>query len=285
MRKTVFLLLAIILTLAGCGGQTQTPTASSITDDLGNSILLTKTPERIVSLTPNTTEIVYYLGLGGNLVGRSNYCNYPPEVSKVLSIGDPMSLSVEKIVELKPDLVVANRMIPIEILEKIKSLGIIVAAFDPMTVDGVLETIDKIANLCHVQPKTSDLKAELDKYKKPLGSKLVYVEIWNDPPTTYGANTFGSDMVKWVGGKNLGDELKGAYPMTTDEALIKLNPQIVILPTKNDKIVEQFKARKGLDAIDAVKNNQIFAIDEDIISRPGPRILDAINALSEHINP
>lgn len=285
MRKTIFLLLAVILTLAGCGGQIQTPSTSSITDDLGNSISLTKTPERIVSLTPNTTEIVYYLGLGGNLVGRSNYCNYPPEVSKVLSIGDPMSLSVEKIVELKPDLVVANRMIPIEILEKIKSLGIIVAAFDPMTVDGVLETIDKIASICHVQSKTQELKAELEQYKKPLGDKLVYVEIWNDPPTTYGANTFGSDMIKWVGGKNLGDQLKGAYPMTTDEALIKLNPQIVILPTKNDKIVEQFKSRKGLDAIDAVKNNQIFAIDEDIISRPGPRILDAIKALSEHINP
>ena len=285
MRKSVFLLLAIIMVFVGCAGQTQSPATSSITDDLGNSITLAKTPERIVSLTPNTTEIIYYLDLGGKLVGRSSYCNYPPEVSKVLSIGDPMSLSIEKIVELKPDLVVANRMIPIEIIEKIKSLGINVAAFDPLTVDGVLETIDKIANLCHVPTKTQELKTELEKYKKPLGNKLVYVEIWNDPPTTYGANTFGSDMIKWVGGKNLGDELKGAYPMTTDEALIKLNPQIVILPTNNDKAIEQFKARKGLDAIDAVKNNMVFAIDEDIISRPGPRILDAIKVLSEHINP
>jgi iron complex transport system substrate-binding protein len=284
MKKQFVALCAAILLFAGCGTDQQ-PSGITIVDDLQTSVTLAATPQRIVSLTPNTTEIVYYIGLGKELVGRSNYCNYPPEVSNVVSVGDPMSLSIEKIIELKPDLVVANRMIPIEIIEKLRSLGLTVAAFDPLSVDGVIDTINRMSMLCQVPTNTDQLIADLVTYKKPLGDKTVYIEIWNEPPTTFGKNTFGSDLVKWVGAINLGDQLEGAYPTTTDEALLKLNPTVVVIPTKNRESVDKFKSRKGFDALEAVKNNKVFAIDEDIISRPGPRIIDAIKELSTFVNP
>lgn len=281
--KKLFAILTVAVLLAGCGGQTKSGAGDiTITDDLGQRISVTGAPKKIVSLTPNTTEIICYLGLRDRLVGRSNYCNYPPEVKEVTSVGDPLTLSVEKILEMQPDLVVANRMIPIEVIEKMKTLGLNVAAFDPLTVDGVIDTIDRIAMICNVPSKTDELKKELDFYRKEPTGKNVYVEIWNDPPTTYGKNTFGSDMIKWVGATNIGDSMEGSYPITTNEALLALNPDIVVIPTLNPKAVEDFKKRPGFDAMKAVKEDRVYEINEDIMSRPGPRIVDAIRLLSEY---
>jgi iron complex transport system substrate-binding protein len=285
MKRILLLVLTAVMLFVGCG-QTDTKQASdlTITDDLSHQIKVDYNPQRIISLTPNTTEIICFLGLGDKLIGRTNYCNYPPEVSKVPSIGDVTTFSIEKIVAMKPDLVIANRMISLEFIEKLQSMGVNVAAFDPNTVDGIIDTIKRIALVCGVPDNTESLSADLQTFKKPENDKIVYVEIWNKPPTTFGKDTFGSDTVKWIGGINLGDTLEGAYPTTTDEALIKINPDIVILPTKSKTAVEEFKSRKGFDILKAVKDNKVFSIDEDIISRPGPRIIDAIRQLDIDIN-
>ncbi len=281
--KRLLAIFAVAVLLAGCGGQTKSGAGDiTITDDLGQRISVTNPPRKIVSLTPNTTEIICYLGLRDKLIGRSNYCNYPPEVKEVTSVGDPLTLSVEKILEMQPDLVVANRMIPVEIIDKMKSLGLNVAAFDPLSVDGVIDTIDRIAMICNVPSKSDELKKELDFYKKESTGKTVYIEIWNDPPTTYGKNTFGSDMVKWVGATNIGDSMEGSYPVTTNEALLALNPDIVLIPTFNSKAVDDFKIRPGFDAMKAVKDGRVYAVNEDVMSRPGPRVIDAIKLLSEY---
>ncbi|MBP7732243.1 MAG: cobalamin-binding protein [Caldisericia bacterium] len=285
MKRTLLLVLAAVMLAVGCGQQTSGPSDITINDDLGHQIKVGYSPQRIISLTPNTTEILCFLGLEGRLIGRSNYCNYPPEVEKVPSIGDVTTFSIEKIVAMRPDLVVANRMISLEFVEKLQSMGLNVAAFDPNTVDGIIDTIKRIALICGVPDKTESLNADLETYKRTESTgKIVYIEIWNSPPTTFGKDTFGSDVIKWVGGTNLGDSLEGAYPTTTDEALIKLNPDVVVIPTKSSTAVEEFKSRKGFDILKAVKDNKIFAIDEDIMSRPGPRIIDAIKQLDNEIN-
>lgn len=285
MKRTLLLVLAAVMLFAGCGQQTPGSSDITINDDLGHQIKVGYSPQRIISLTPNTTEILCFLGLEDRLIGRSNYCNYPPEVEEVPSIGDVTTFSIEKIVAMEPDLIVANRMISLEFVEKLQSMGLNVAAFDPNTVDGIIDTIKRIALICGVPDKTESLSAGLETYKRtePTG-KIVYIEIWNSPPTTFGKDTFGSDVIKWVGGTNLGDSLEGAYPTTTDEALIKLNPDAVVIPTKNSTAVEEFKSRKGFDILKAVKDNKVFAIDEDIMSRPGPRIIDAIKQLDTQIN-
>lgn len=284
MKRTLLFVLAAVMLFAGCGQQASQPTDITVNDDLGHPIKVGYTPERIISLTPNTTEIIYFLGLGDKLIGRTNYCNYPPEVSKVPSIGDVTTFSIEKIVSMKPDLVVANRMISLEFIDKLTSMGVNVAAFDPNTVEGIIDTIKRIALICGVPHNTDPLYSALKNHKKPANGKTVYIEIWNKPPTTFGKDTFGSDVIKWVGGTNLGNSLEGAYPTTTDEALIKLNPDVVILPTKSSTAAEEFKSRKGFDILKAVKENKVFAIDEDIISRPGPRIIDAMKQLDIEIN-
>ena len=284
MKRILLLALASVMLAVGCGQKVSSPSDITINDDLDHKIKVGYNPKRIISLTPNTTEILCFLGLESKLIGRSNYCNYPPEVEKVQSIGDVTTFSIEKIVAMKPDLVVANRMISLEFVEKLQSMGLNIAAFDPNTVDGIIDTIKRIALICGVPDKTESLSVDLETYKRAESGKIVYIEIWNNPPTTFGKNTFGSDVIKWVGGINLGDSFEGAYPTTTDEALIKLNPDVVIIPTKSDTAVEEFKSRKGFDILKAVKENRVFAIDEDIISRPGPRIIDAIKQLDTEIN-
>lgn len=284
MKRFLLLAMIAIIALSACGQSEKGPANITVKDDLGHEIVIGNPPKKIISLTPNTTEIVYFLGLGDKLIGRTNYCNYPPAVSKVESIGDVTTFSIEKIVALKPDLVIANRMISLEFIEKLQSMGLNVAAFDPNSVDAIIDTIKKIALICGVPHNTDALSSALDNLKKTSNGNTVYIEIWNNPPTTFGKETFGSDMVKWVGATNLGDSLEGVYPTTTDESLIKLNPDVVIIPTKNRKAVEEFKSRKGFDIIRAVKENKVFTIDEDIMSRPGPRVIDAIKQLEVFIN-
>lgn len=284
MKRILLLAMATIIALTACGQVDNNPLNLTVKDDLGHEITIGKPPKTIISLTPNMTEIVYFLGLGDKLIGRTNYCNYPPAVSKVQSIGDVTTFSIEKIVEMNPDIVVANRMISLEFIEKLQSMGLNVAAFDPNSVEGIIDTIKRIALICGVPHNTDPLYSALINHKKQQNGKIVYVEIWNKPPTTFGKDTFGSDVIKWVGATNLGDSLEGAYPTTTDESIIKINPDVVVIPTKSKTAVEEFKSRKGFDILKAVKENRVFAIDEDIMSRPGPRIIDAIKQLEVFLN-
>lgn len=284
MKRILLLAMIAIIALSACGQPEKGPTNLTVKDDLGHEITIGKPPKSIISLTPNTTEIVYFLGLDDKLIGRTNYCNYPPTVSKVQSIGDVTTFSIEKIVSMQPDLIIANRMISLEFIEKLQSMGLNVAAFDPNSVEAIIDTIKRIALICGVPHNSDPLHSALINHKKKQNGKVVYVEIWNNPPTTFGKDTFGSDVINWVGGTNLGDSLEGAYPTTTDESIIKINPDVVVIPTKSKTAIEEFKSRKGFDILKAVKENKVFAIDEDIMSRPGPRIIDAIKQLEMFLN-
>lgn len=271
----VSVFIVILMVFVSCGNPV-------VVDDLGYDITTEKAPQRIVSLTPNITEILFYLGVGDRVVARTSFCNYPPEVSEIPAIGDMMNLSVETILDFEPDLVIANRMVPMEIIEQLRQISskkIIVSAFDPDSIEGVISTIDRIATLCHVPSKSKELLNQMNKLKTEKSDKLVYVEIWGDPPMTFGKNTFGSDLIKWAGCTNLGDKVAGDFPTTTHESIIDLSPDVIIIPDPYGETVENISSRPGYSEITAVKNGKVFSVDADIIMRPGPRMILALSEL------
>ncbi|MEZ4813391.1 MAG: ABC transporter substrate-binding protein [Caldisericia bacterium] len=171
MKKFTLLIVCFILVLSfvSCGN----PNDVSIVDDLGEEIIIDDSPQRIVSLTPNITEILFYLGVGDKVVARTSFCNFPPEVESIPTVGDMMNLSLESILGFEPDLVIANRMVPMEILDGLKGISsrrIVVAAFDPNSIESLFDSIDRIAQICHVPSKTKSLEKELKKIT-PLESK------------------------------------------------------------------------------------------------------------------
>ena len=277
--KRIVGLFVIIFLLTSCGGSNQIQ-SKTVIDDLGNPVALTATPKKIISLSPSLTEVVYYLGLGKNLVGRTNFCNYPPEVVKVETMGDILNLKIERIVELQPDLILANRGVPMEIIDKLKKTNLIVTAFDPKTVEEIFDVLDKVADLCQVDRRSIQVREELAKLKADnTNGPLVYIEIWDNPFSTFGKNTFGADLVRWVGGKNFGDTLIGDYPNPAAEAVIQSNPDIIIIPESYQPNQQDFAKRPGFEGVTAVVKSKVFAISDDLIMRPGPRIIESARIL------
>ena len=269
MKKILSVLLLAFM-LCSCGVQPAQPSASAT--------------EKIVSLSPNITEIVYFVGAGDRLIGRTSWCNYPPEVAKVESLGDPYALKTERIVELSPDVVLVNRLIPLDVINKIKYSGIRVETFDPQTINDVLETIDKVADICGLPTKSQELGPEINSLHKqtPEGSKkLVYLEIWDNPPTTFGKNSLGADMVRWVGAENAGDRLEGDFPTLSEEAIAGLDPEVIIVPESYKKTVAEIVKRQGVARTRAAKNGSIHIMNDDLLMRPSPRVLDALKIISQ----
>ncbi|HOO96271.1 MAG TPA: cobalamin-binding protein [Caldisericia bacterium] len=274
MKKVLVLLLSLLF-FASCG-------TSFLTDDLGENIEQGLSPERIISLTPNMTEIVYYLGLGDKLVGRTSFCNYPEEVSDVPVVGDIMNLSVENILDLEPDLVLVNRMIPMEVvdqLRKISSRKITVASFDPQSIEDIFNTIERIAQICGVDPNTDELKERMESVKSSVPEVLVYFEIWGDPPMTVGKNTYQADLIRWLGARNLSDDMVGDFPTISHETIIDLNPDVIILPDPYQDNTESVSDRPGYSNISAIESGRIFNLNSDILMRPGPRMVEAAHLL------
>ncbi len=285
MKKFFLLVVSFVMVLSfvSCGN----PSDAGIIDDLGEEIILTDgSPQRIVSLTPNITEILFYLGVGDRVVARTSFCNYPPEVESIPTVGDMMNLSVEAILGFEPDLVIANRMVPMEILDGLKgtsSRRIVVAAFDPNSIESLLKTIDRIAKICDVPSKTEELREGIEKITSQKSEPVIYTEIWGDPPMTFGKDTYGSDLISKIGGINLGDQILGDFPTTTHESIIDLNPDIIIIPDPYQETAQDIKKRNGYGNISAVKNDKIYSINADLLMRPSPRIIEILTLLQEII--
>lgn len=240
---------------------------------------------RVVSLMPSYTEIVYALGAGGDLVGRSNFCNWPPEALKVEAAGDYLRPNLEKVYALKPDAVFTGAWAGKTTAKQLSSLGVkVVALPEEKTVSDVLNTVRLIAAELGLKKEGSALADRLAaQAKAPAAAKplKVYVEVDAGGWTT-GGRTFISDAVRLAGGRNVfGSERRGFFQATWEEALL-LDPEAVILLSGTP---EEFKARPMAKDMAAVKAGRVIAWpDRDAFTRPGPRLFGEIGKLREFLN-
>lgn len=278
---------------------TPAPEPIKLTDGLGRSIELAAPAQRIISIAPSNTEILFALGAGKQVAGREEMSDYPAEAKNVTSIGSVFQkINTEAIVALKPDLILAAEINSPEQVKALEDLKLNVYYLpNPKTFDELytnLETVGKLTGRSAEAAKLNEsLKARYAAVIKKLAAAkdapAVFYEIDATDPTkpyTSGPGTFIDLVIGLAGGKNIGAELKGAFAQLSSEELVKQNPNIIVLGDALYGVTPEAVAqRPGWTALSAVKNKQVFAFDDNLISRPGPRLIDGLEQMAKLLHP
>ncbi len=306
LRKIGLILLGITLlagTVAACTTatptETPTPTSTSITitDHFNRVVTIEKYPQRIISLSPAHTEILFALGLGDRVVGVSEYSDYPPEAKAKPSVGAYDTPNIETIISMAPDLVLATEEHEAEIAQ-LESRGIVTVGLKPTTVSEVLATITIIGQITGQDEAAARLVADMHQRIDAITEKTrsltdaqrlrVFYIIWHDPIWTVGSGTFHDELIRMAGGVNIAGNLTG-YVDISLEAVIAANPQVIIagvgMGTGVDLPLQFVQTDDRLSGVDARINNRIYGANMDIVSRPGPRLVDALEIFFSLIHP
>lgn len=302
---TALLLILALAISAGCAGRKPAPAPQqppgpfplTVADGLGRSVTIKAEPQRIISLAPSCTEIVFALGLGGRVVGVDQFSNYPPEVASVEKVGGFADPSMEKIASLKPDLILGTSMHK-KFLPQFEALGVPVLLFEPRNVDGVLADIRLVGRATGCAEAAEKLAQQISSRIEGVRSKVqtvpvdqrpwVYYEVYSEPIMTVGPRTLIHQLIELAGGRNIAYDAQTDYPEFSSEVIIQRNPEVIIFPSFHGSAAltpEKLRARPGWERIRAVKEGRVYGIDADIISRPGPRIADAVEELAHLILP
>jgi iron complex transport system substrate-binding protein len=299
-RKFFFAFVMIVLLVTACTSPAQ-PTAAPIAlvDGLNRTVNLPVAAKTVISLAPSNTEILFAVGAGTQVVGRDMFSDYPPEAASVQDIGGSMGdYNLEAIVALKPDLVLAAEINPPDLVASLEKLGLTVYYLpNPTTLEEMYTNLETVGTLTGHEADAATLVeslktrvAAVDEKVMPLSyAPTVYYEIdATDPsnPYTYGPGSFGNLLIQRAGGINIGSQLKDPWSTISLEQLITDNPSIVLLGDAAwGETPEKIAARPGLENLDAVKNGQVFPFDDNLVSRPGPRLVDGLEALARILHP
>jgi iron complex transport system substrate-binding protein len=249
-------------------------------------------PQRIISLSPSATEILFAIGAQNQIAARSDFCDFPENAKNIPSVGgfDGKTLSIEKILSFSPDFVyltngMHNYLIPF--LQKHNIAYYISVADSVQTVLQEIAEIGKITDhQLQAQKLCNQIKQDLQKIAEQNKSKpkvTVYWEVWTPPYMSAGKNSFINEIITYAGGINIFSDIEQPYPVVSEEAILMRNPQIIIIPNSTVGGTTAVTSRKNWQNISAVKNNKIYSVDTNIISRPGPRISQAIELISNCI--
>ncbi len=310
MLKKLLGILSIIIFLSACGPRnnstisTPSATASTIdssitmTDGLGRVVTLPEPAQRVVSLAPSNTEILFAIGAGAQVVGRDDSSDYPAEAQSLPSVGGYSGYSSENIVALHPDLVLAAEINSPELIASLEQLGLTVYMLpNPVTLEDMYATLETVARLTGHEEETTALIDSLKARVAVVDAKIrgvteiprVYYEIDATDPTkpyTYGPGSFGELLIQRAGGTNIGSVLDGQWAQISVEQVVIANPQIIVLGDSAwGETPEKVSQRPGWQNIEAVVNHQVHPFDDNLISRPGPRQVDGLEALARLLHP
>lgn len=262
----------------------------TITDSTGATITFEKEPQTMISFAPSITETVYALELSDKLIGRTDYCDYPSEVLTVESIGDFYNPDIEKIVSLDPDVVIASSLWTEDVIQKFKEVGItIVVLNEDEEVDGIYNTIDLIGKIFNNQENSAKLietiKTQLEDVTMKVASlpkKTVYyvVGFGEYGDFTAGGDTFTGDILTLAGGDNIAGNVSGwSYTL---ESLIEADPEVIII---DSSMKDSFISSKNYKNLSAVKNNQVYGIDKNLLERQSYRIAEGVELVAKLLHP
>lgn len=265
-----------------------------VTDGAGRRVRVPLRPERIITLAPNLTEIVYAVGAGPRLVGNTTFCDYPAEARQVAKVGDTLHPSIERIIALKPQLIFVSTASQLEAFTKqLDEQNIAVYITDPHDLEGVFQSIQVIGELVDEREKAASLVTSLRaravsteekvRNEKPVS---VFYQLSAEPLYTAGRDSFITDLVRRAGGVSVTADVPGAWPRYSDESALAARPDVVIMAT-GDSMGAQANAEvaKPLRRSPAVLNNRVYKINGDFLSRPGPRLVDGLEQMARALHP
>jgi iron complex transport system substrate-binding protein len=295
MKKLLIIILSacLILAFGGCGKNNGTEQKSyDIVDDRGVTVSFDKAPEKVISLLPSDTEIVYALGEGSKLIAVSTYCNYPAETSEKLKLESGVNTNIEQIINLAPDLVIFGRMVQTDDqISLLEQAGIKVVVTYAGSIDETYSVIELIGKVFNKENAAADIVKDMKKgfadiAKKVSGktSKKVYVEI---SPLEYGLwtcgkGTFQDELLTLVGAQNIFSDVE-SWGAVSEEQVVSRDPDVIISTVgtlaEAEATVDEIMGRANWGSIKAVETGNVFVVDSDAIQRPGPRLVTAANDL------
>ncbi len=286
--------LAILTTCSRSNPQIKSPATHIVTDEAGRRIAIPDRIDRVVSLAPNLTEIVFAVGAGNRLVGDTEYCDYPPEAKNVAKIGDTLHPSIERIIGLKPQLVLVSTASQLETFTKqLDAQNIAVYITNPRSLDEVFRSIETLGDLLGEHDKATSLAANLRKRTAAIENAtsklqqrpLVFYQVSGEPLYTIGKDAFLTDLVRRAGGISVTANVPGAFPRFSNEAALAARPEVIILPTGGSMGSANSSPTDALKDSPAVRNNRVYRINDDHLSRPGPRLVEGVEEMAHALHP
>ena len=298
LRKTLLYMLFISLFVVGCSSLSPASGNLKFTDGLGREVTLSGSPQRIISFAPSNTEILFAIGAGEQVVGRDKLSDFPEEAKKATDIGSTFeALNTELIVSLEPDLVLAAEINTPEQVKQLEDLDLTVYYLkNPLTIEEMYGNLEIVAQLTGREQETSSLieslkarVAAVDEKIAPISSRPgVFYELdGTDPakPFTAGKGTFITQLIERAGGHNIASDLEG-YPQLSLEQVVDADPAFIILGDARYGVTpESIAQRPGWENLSAVKNGKVVPFNDDLVSRPGPRLVDALEELAKLLRP
>ncbi len=264
-----------------------------VEDDLSRQVCVSAFPKRVISLAPSLTEIVFDLGAGHMLVGRTARCNEPPEALKIQDIGAYMNPDLERIIALRPDLVLSPETgMRKEVVDRLTDLGIPAFVDNSNTLDDIVHSVNRLGTLLG---KESDAKTVVQQFQQRrqavreqvshAGKPIIVFAVGIRPLVLAGGRSFIGSLIREAGGVNVAEEAAVPHPKFSMEEVARRDPDIIIVLNKECRDDECFNEWQRHQDLRAVRNNQIYQLDADLIARPSPRIMDALEQLAAVFHP
>ena len=296
--RFLFLLTLLLACYQGCrSGTTSSSVVGSarrtIVDDSGRSVSLPSEVRRVVSLAPNLTEIVFAVGAGDRLVGRTSYCDFPPEAKAVAEVGDTLHPSLERIIALKPQVVLVSTASQLEVFTKqLQEHDIAVFVTDPHDLNGVFHSIEQIGVIVGSAEKAKDVSSELKLRVMNVAKKLhtappvrVFFQVSAEPLYTAGKDSFVNQLIEFAGGISVTADVPGAWPRFSAEAALATKPDAIILPTGGSMGENNTTVVDALKRSPAVLHGRVYKINDDLLVRPGPRAVEGLEEMAKALHP
>lgn len=296
LRKQKFIGLAAVM-FAMCACQRSAPDVipqptRQVVDDLGRTVNVPVKITRVVSTAPSVTENVFAVGAGDRLVGVTTFCNYPEEAKAIAKIGDTMTPNMETIIGLNPDVVFVSTASQIEtFMRTLEANGIAVYVTNPLSLRdlwhslerlGVLFDTSQVAEQAVLDLATREVGVESKFYASGTVRRVpVFVQISREPLFTVGGGSFIGDIVQKAGGTLLTNSINEAFPKLSKETALAMQPEAIVLSDSADNQEPNDAFRNSA----AVRNGRVYKINADILSRPGPRLVDAMEQIATMLHP
>lgn len=264
-----------------------------VTDEAGRHVRVPVKPQRIITLAPNLTEIVYAVGAGDRLVGDTTFCDYPPEAKQVAKIGDTLQPNIERIIALKPDLVLVSTASQLETFtSQLDERAIPYFVTDPHDLEAVFHSINSIGDVLGEKTQAERLVAALraraaavEDAVKSRPVVTVFYQVSPSPLWTAGRKSWVTDLIRRAGGRSVTADVDGEWLRYSDEAALASRPAAIIMATSDSMSGDQMQVAPALQQSPAALSQRVYGINGDYLSRPGPRLVDGLEQMARVLHP
>jgi iron complex transport system substrate-binding protein len=264
-----------------------------LTDDAGRRVSLPARVTRVISLAPNLTEIVFAVGAGDRLVGRTSYCDYPPEAKAVADVGDTRTPGLERIIALRPQVVLISTASQLEVFtQQLQNQNIAVFVTDPRDLEGVYRSIQQVGEILGQKEQADLLVKKMRERASAVETAVkdkqpvrVFYQASGEPLYTAGHDAFVTDLMKRAGATSVTADVPGAWPKYSNESALAARPEAIILPSGGSMGSANSAVTEALRQSPAALHGRVYKINDDYLARPGPRVIDGLEAIARALHP